>query len=205
MATLMSDNVSASRWLDNKAVTVMYTGYSPLEMSKVKRKQKDGTSKEFDCPAAIAAYNRFMGGVDLGDQLRGYYRYRIKSKKFYKYIFYFFFGVAVTNAFILYRGNPRSRLSMKQFQELLAHQLIGDYCSRRRPGRVSHPIRPLPLRHFPAKVPSTTGRKRGRCSLCQESHKRSDTQWFCNECGVWLCHQGTAGDCFLRWHQRLLQ
>lgn len=204
MVTRQSDNIGATTWMDNKAVTIMYTGYSPLDKTEVQRKQKDGTRKEFDCPAALAAYNKFMGAVDLGDQLRGYHAYKLKSRKVYKYIYNFFMGVCVTDAFIMYRGNPRSRLSMKRFQEILAQQLIGDYCSRRRPGRVSRPIQPLPIRHFPMKRSSTTsGRKRGRCALCQERHHRSDTQWFCNECGVWLCHQGTTGDCFLKWHQRI--
>lgn len=202
IVTRQSDNVSASVWLDNKQVTVMYTGYSPLAMSKANRRQRDGTRKEFDCPAAMAAYNQYMGAVDLGDQLRGYYAFRLKTWKFYKYIYNFYVGVTVTNTYIIFRGNPRSRLTKKRFQELLATELIGDYCSRRRAGRVSRPLRPLPLRHFPTKVPSLNSeRKRGRCARCKESNRRSDTQWFCNDCGVWLCHQGTTTDCFLLWHR----
>ena len=182
----------------------MYTGFSPLSDSTVLRRQRDGSRPSFPCPAAVAAYNKYMGGVDRGDQLRGYYAYRMKSRKFYKYIFNFLLGVSLTNAFILYRiSHPQSKMKMKQFQKTLATQLIGEYCSRRRGGRVSYPIQPLPLRHFPIK-PSTSssGRKRGRCSLCRErNHLRRDTQWFCNDCGVWLCHPGTSDDCFLQWHR----
>ena len=32
------------------------------------------TREEVPCPESIISYNRFMGGVDRGDQLRGYYR-----------------------------------------------------------------------------------------------------------------------------------
>ena len=42
-----------------------------------------------------------MGGVDRGDQLRGYYSCRSKSRKFYKYIFYFLLDTTITNAYIL--------------------------------------------------------------------------------------------------------
>ena len=60
-------------------------------------KQLGGT---VPCPASIIAYNKFMGGVDCGDQLRGYYRCRSKSGKFYKCIFFFLFDVTITNTCI---------------------------------------------------------------------------------------------------------
>ncbi len=200
---MQSDNVGASAWMDNKSFTVMYTGFDPAEHCMVLRRLRDGTRVPFPCPAACTAYNQYMGGVDWGDQLRGYYACKMKSRKFYKYISHFLVGVSLTNAFILHRmSHPSQKLTLKKFQEILAMELIGD---RRRAGRVSHPIQPLPLRHFPTKVPSSNSeRKRGRCSLCREKNRRVDTQWFCLECGVWLCHQGTASDCFLLWHRRRL-
>ena len=189
--------------MDRKLVTVMYTGYDPKEHTTVLRTQKNRSRASFPCPAATADYNRFMGAVDLGDQMRGYYATKMKSRKFYKYLFNFLVGVALTNASILFRElHQDGKYTLKMFHEQLAKELIGDYCSRRRAGRVSRPIQPLPLLHFPTKVPSVgTERKRGRCSLCP---KRKDTQWFCVECGVWLCHPGTASDCFLLWHKRRL-
>ena len=180
----------------------MYTGFNPLGQSTVLRRKKDGTRVSVTCPTAIEAYNKFMGGVDHGDQLRGYYHRKFKSRKFYKYIFYFLLEVSVTNAFILYReSHPHSKIAIL---ELLGLQLIGEYCGRRRAGRIGHQIVPLPLRHFPTKVPCNNfERKRGRCSLCKEKHKHNDTQWYCKECGVWLCHPGTTEDCFLLWHKRM--
>lgn len=205
MMTVQSDNIGASAWLDNKVVMVMYSGFNPLATSTVLRKQKNGSRLSFPCPLAIDSYNKYMGGVDRGDQLRGYYASKIKSRKYYKYISNFLVGVSLVNAFILFRiGHPGSKTDLKDFQELLAKQLIGDYCSKRRPGRVGHRIAPLSLQHYPSKIPSDH-RKRGRCSLCQEKHKRRDTQWFCRECEVWLCHPGTDDDCFLLWHRRRVQ
>jgi len=139
-----------------------------------------------------------MGGGDRGDQLRGYYKCRVKSRKFYKYIFYLL-DVAVTNAFVLHQGwSPRPRphsavKTIKTFRLPLAHELIGEYCSRRHGGRVGSSVIPLPLRHYPVKIPPTNPnqRKRGRCAHCDSvCHKRTDTQWFCRECDVWLCHTG---------------
>ena len=199
--TVQADNIGASAWMDNKVVTVMYTGHNPAEHTSVLRRQKDGTRSSFPCPVALSEYNQHMGGVDRGDQLRGYYMTKMKSRKFYKYIYNFLVGVTITNAFILFRSSHS--MSLKKFHEVLAKELIGDYCSRHRAGRGSHPIHSLPIRHFPMKNES---RKRKKCQLCDdEGRGRHDTMWFCNECDTYLCHPGTADDCFLLWHKKILQ
>ena len=105
---------------------------------------------------SIINYNMFMGGVDHGDQLQGYYKCSVKTRKWYKYLFYFLFDVLVTNAYILYNHystNSEYKI-IKDFRMKLANDLIGDYCTRNSPGRVSSSLRLLPLLHFPLK--STT-------------------------------------------------
>ncbi len=140
-----------------------------------------------------------MGGVDRGDQLRGYYHVRMKCRKVYKYIYNFLFDVAITNGFIVYHyGHPSSKLKIKDFRCQLANELISNYCSRATVG-YGKPKKLL-MAHFPY---MSEQRKRGRCSLCREKKKRSDTIWACRECGVWLCHPGTADDCFAKWHFRM--
>ena len=71
-------------WKDRKLVYVMSTNSSPTETTLVKRRTKDGSVDDVVCPESIAKYNRFMGGVDMGDQMRGYYHVRLKCRKFYK-------------------------------------------------------------------------------------------------------------------------
>lgn len=185
----------------------MYTGFDPNKHSTVLRKKKDGTRVPVPCPEAMVAYNMYMGGVDQGDQARQYYHVRMKCRKFYKYVANFLLDTAITNAFILYReGHPGTKLKVLKFREVLAKQLIGDYISRRRAGRGGHLVKPLSLQHFPTKIPSAKNpakNRRGKCSLCAEKKKRTDTHWFCRECNVWLCHQGTSEDCYLAWHRRL--
>ena len=115
----------------------------------------------------------------------------------------FLFGVAVTNSFIFFRlKNPGQKTSIKSFRENLILQLIGDYCSRQKFGRCGGQYLPqLAIQQFPRK-PATNNseRKRGKCSVCLQKNKRSDTQWYCGECKVWLCHTGMRDDCFLRFH-----
>ena len=205
-ATVQWSMVAASAWQDRKIVTVMSTNTQPDASGSVLRRQRDGSRIQVPCPQSIIAYNQHMGGVDRGDQLRGYYTCRTKSRKFYKYIFYFFYDVTVTNCYVLYKEfapNP-TLTNLKDFRVQLAKEIIGDYCSRRRPGRHSSLLAPLSLQHFPVKCsPETPGqRKRGRCARCTSKYKRCDSQWFCRECGVWLCHSGDPQtDCFLQWHK----
>ena len=122
-------------------------------------------------------YNMFMGGVDRGDQLRGYYHCRTKCRKFYKYIFYFLFDAAITNAFILQKHfcrNPPHK-TILEFRLQLAKELIGNYCSGLRPGCGASVVRslPLPLSHhhsheWPQPVSQTQERQMFLLSRHQE-------------------------------------
>lgn len=198
-----------SAWLDNKVVTVLSTTSQPVATGTVLRRQKDGRRTPVLCPDSIIAYNQHMGGVDRGDQLRGYYSCRSKSRKFYKYIFYFLLDVAITNAFVLYKHYhhqpAKCLLAVKDFRVLLAKQLIGSYSSRRTPGRKGEISRRLPITHFPFNENRQhPTRKRGRCAFCTKRSKRTDSSWKCKECDVWLCHSGdTNTDCFYLWHTDL--
>ena len=166
--TVQSDNVTASAWLDRKVVNTMATGCDGTETGVVLRTQKDGSRLEVSCPRSCVEYNKYMGGVDRGDQLRGYYQYHLKNRKFYKYIANFFFHVAITKSFILYSIKHPSTISLKTFHEKVALQLIGNYCSRQRVGRGGDLHLPqLPIQHFPRKKPTTgNGTKCGHCSMC---------------------------------------
>ena len=188
----------------------MYTGVDPTSTGSVLRRKKDGTRASVPAPAACIEYNKYMGGVDRGDQLRGYHQGHFKSRKFYKYIVRFYFGVCVTNSFILLKmTHPQlKKMNIRSFREVLARQLIGEYCSRKRPGRSGGRLtKTLPLAHFPTKIPQEPCKKRrprNQCVICKKKEVRSDTTWYCKECGVWLCHQGNASDCFIHWHRRIL-
>ena len=120
----------------------MATNCQPDDTGTVLRGTQDGSRIPVPCPQSIILYNTYMGGVDRGDQLRGYYRCHTRSRKFYKYIFYFLLDVAITNNNHTSKG---SKMTIKDFWLELASELIGDYCSHRRRGRTSSSsIHPLP-------------------------------------------------------------
>ena len=142
-------------------------------------------------------YNMHMGGVDIGDQYRGYYQVRTKSRKFYRYIFWFLLEICILNAFILFHYTPRAEKSQSylSYRVALAEALIAGYCSRKRPGRPpsSHipPSKRMSAIHFPAKT------TKGKCGLCKESC----TVWHCSQCDKRLCHTRVKEtDCYLKYH-----
>ncbi len=121
------------------------------------------------------------------------------------YNYYFLFDVAITNSYILHKNFTSNTIrNVKQFRLQLAKELIGTYCSRKTSGRSCGLPRTLALQHFPLRIcpqPSAKRCKRGRCGYCSQLHKSS---WMCQECGVWLCHDGNnETDCFYLWHKSL--
>ena len=193
-------NLVATAWKDNKVVNIASTLANPDEYTTVNRQQKDGTQLAVRCPMCVALYNKYMGGVDLGDQLRGSYHVRLKNKKNYKYVFWYLFDVAITNAFILHSFDvSSSQLDHKSFRLTLAEQLIGDYMSRKKPGRPRK--RPRPTPHLP------THSKSRRCVYCRDMRSpacRKESVWVCTACEghPQLCLTGRedGSDCFRLWH-----
>ena len=76
----------ASVWMDNKPVTMLSTVAQADVTHIAHRKQKDGTRAPVQCTDTVMLYNKYMSGVDKGDQLRQYYRVRMRCYKNYKYL-----------------------------------------------------------------------------------------------------------------------
>ena len=95
------DSLTAVVWQDKRPVHVLSTLSQPGDTETVTHRQRDGSTAEVSCPSALLTYTKYMGGVDLGDQLHKYYSVRLKCNKNYKYFFWFIFDVSITNAFIL--------------------------------------------------------------------------------------------------------
>ncbi len=118
-----------------------------------------------------------------------------------EYIFWFHFEVGVANAYILLKNYTNAcPKNYKEFRLTLAKELIGNYYSRKRPGRGLATPHTLPIWHFPVKE------KKNRCWYCahvRHPSRRRETRWFCRDCQVYLCHTGLTdgSDCFLMHHK----
>ena len=80
-----SNRLAVSLWQDNRPVVIVSTNCDPSQTTTV-RHDNNGTSNSIPCPMSVYLYNKYMGGLDHNDQLRGYYNVRLKG--FYKYIFF---------------------------------------------------------------------------------------------------------------------
>ena len=195
-------NMAAVTWQDTKPITCASTNIDPELMTLAKRKKKDGATMTIPCPQSIAQYNQKMGGVDRNDQLRGYYGIKIKSHKFYKYLFFGSLDIAITNCYVLSRFLPDLKTkSLKDFRMALAKELIGEYNSRKRKGRR---VANTPTKRFcPSHFPTKADHRRNKCHYCAcYLHKRGETAWECTDCNVYLCHTGSSDDCFCIYHTK---
>ena len=206
-------NIAAVRWYDNRAVTMLSTTtcLDPIQTTKRwDKKQK----KELDVPmpAVIRDYNQHMGGVDLLDSFLAKYRFRIKSRRWYIYLFWHMLSVGLVNAWLMHRRDhkllnlPKNELlPQRKFQSYVASALVLVNASKKRSLPASSPL-PLSKRqitnlpcigirkdkvsHWPTKA-----EKRGRCRLCEVNA----TTTMCSKCGVRLCFVDDR-NCFMNFH-----
>jgi len=88
MAVVDGIEMSAVRWHDNRAVTLLSTYAGSDSVSEVTRwNNKAKTHEKVSCPNIVNVYNKHMGGVDLIDSLIGLYRVKIRSRKWYHRLF----------------------------------------------------------------------------------------------------------------------
>ena len=97
------------KWKDKRDVSVLTTKHSD-EMQPVSRK---GGLEFVNKPMCVIEYNKYMGGVDLKDQLlETFLLERKRQKAWYKKLFNHLVNTAVLNAYILYckAGNKKDHL-----------------------------------------------------------------------------------------------
>jgi hypothetical protein len=148
-----------------------------------------------------------MGGVDVSDQKREYYRVGRSSEKWRKFIFHFVINVCVVNSFILYDLNNRPPLTAHGNRQLtfrlnLVQQLIRKYTSREHTGRK----RSLPIGTASPKLFHSLVKILGRakvCALCMQMKRKAasgrgkQTTFKYKQCDLPLCW----AECFLKYHQ----
>lgn len=176
------NNVIATTWKDKKLVHFISTESNPVGNETVNRKQRDGTIVQVPTVPVVKTYNKSMGGVDLHDQLRGYYALGTKSRKWWRYLFCFCIDLSIVNAFILEQKaiNHRSRTQLK-FRVELAKNLIGDFTSRGRTASSGQ----TEAGHWPITF------DKGRCKRCLKRKKTTFCRMGCQRCNKRVCL-----DCF---------
>uniref|UniRef100_A0A8C5BAP3 PiggyBac transposable element-derived protein domain-containing protein n=1 Tax=Gadus morhua TaxID=8049 RepID=A0A8C5BAP3_GADMO len=168
------DDLTFCVWQDTKTVMVLSNFHDPTEHGSVRRRVGGQRQTDVRAPACLADYQKHMKGVDLLDQMVGYYQIHHRSTKWWRRLFFYLIGVVAYNAFVAARsvGGPAwkyRRTGYKDWLEDLAQELIV----------------PVTARSAPSLRPTTpTGASAGH-DLAQINSKRKT----CKECS--LKHSGT--------------
>lgn len=103
-----SIDVAIVRWYDNRAVTLVSNYVSTEPVASVKRWDKK-TKQYIDIPRPhiVAVYNSYMGGTDVHNYLVSLYKFHLKSRRWYLYIFYHTLMISTVNAFNLHRRDAQ--------------------------------------------------------------------------------------------------
>ncbi|XP_030830359.1 piggyBac transposable element-derived protein 2-like [Strongylocentrotus purpuratus] len=207
-----SVGVVAIKWYDNKPVTLLSTFVGVDPTDSVRRWDKAKKEHvQVSRPSIVKEYNKFMGGVDLHDSLTALYKYPVRSKRWYIYIWYHTLTMVVVNAWLLYRRHCGqlgcSHLPLRKFQASAASCLTSaGKRARGRPSNTATLPSPAPVKwkkspandigkdgvdHLPLWVV-----KRQRCKHCQGGFL-SFVQ--CTKCDVHLCLNKDR-NCFAPYH-----
>ena len=202
---IVSPGVQCFMWMDKKVVPFINTICNPSSLTTVKRKKKDGSTVNVSCPLSVQLYNKYMGGVDMADQLRKAYSCRRRSRKWWLPLFYFMVDISVVNSYILHRDTPHaSKLTIKEFILELATELMSCDSIRKRPaGVLPQPSLDAPPsarfceRHFPSR-----SENKRQCRICSKDGIRRRVVYCCLDCDpkgpVFLC----AEPCFRLFHTK---
>ena len=98
--------------------------------------KKNGRNIDIQKPRVSDVYTANMGGVDRTDHFQSYYTVGRQSRKWYRYIFWFLFNVAVCNGYVLecehWRRNRQWKQPRAAFRLELGKRLINNYSYRKR-------------------------------------------------------------------------
>uniref|UniRef100_A0A673C3E2 PiggyBac transposable element-derived protein domain-containing protein n=1 Tax=Sphaeramia orbicularis TaxID=375764 RepID=A0A673C3E2_9TELE len=188
------------KWHDNRSVTLISSHAAVEPQDKARRWSKQEKAfLDVNQPHVVKEYNTFMGGVDLNDGCIARYKYNMRSRRWYIYLFWHSIMLALVNAWLTYRRDCKllgeRPLNQRRFQAEVATSLILIQAKRGRPSldsnttpqpatpkrvrvRVPNDVRLDQVAHWPVKCA-----KRGRCTVC----KQNATTTLCQKCDVRLC------------------
>ena len=217
----------ATVWKDKRLVYYLSSTHAPEHAegevaATTKRRMKDGREVTLDCPPTVAAYAKYMNGVDRLDQMTRQNKSK-KAMKWYRRIETKLMEVSIYNAYVIEDAVKPHKVGGKvvrdflQFKLDLAHQLIGDLytpnedkAGGRRRSETSENLTRLDRKdHWPV---GGIG-KEHRCVVCEERrvtysrrnpdednpNPRRKTTMKCEKCQVYLCCNNKT-NCFKTYH-----
>ena len=117
--------VTLCQWNDNQPVCVVSNHESVDPTIPVRRwSSATGNAVSIAQPWMIKSYNKHMGGVDLLDRFLSDYRLRLRSKKWWWYLFANFLNMSVVAAWRLHK-ELKEKMSHLEFCREIFQTLFG--------------------------------------------------------------------------------
>lgn len=144
----------------------------------------------------VDEYQQHMKGVDLCDQMLGYYLLNHRSRKWWRRLFHHLQIACAYNAYVLAKDcNPEKvRHEWPQFQDFLedlAEGLIGSFSTQRAP-----PLQPVPFPGNRHVIKNTHFEKKKSCQECRAKANPGErvtaTKQGCVSCNMAVCKNCVA-------------
>ena len=96
-------NVLVAAWTDKKTFRVVSTLHEATMVGALGRSRGQAVQVWEEKPLCVREYNAHMGGVDKLDQMISYYPLTRKTCKWTKKMVFYWFEIAIHNAFVIYK------------------------------------------------------------------------------------------------------
>lgn len=202
-------------WLDKRPVYLLSTIHPPSTdvPTTILRREGRGERQPLPCPPAQVDYQKFMGVVNLADQMLKSFSVVRKSRKAWKKLFAYGLEVCLLNSFIIMRkAKPACKQEFLRFRVNIAQQLIAGQSFRARIGRrISQPLSEVDALRLNGQFhPLEFTDSRLDCVVCAKvvqaqglhRYERSKSGVKCTVCNVALC-VNKQRSCWNMWHTRV--
>jgi len=215
--------MTAVVWYDKRPIYFLTTFHDPTVTTSVNRKNKDGSIVSVTCPRLVVEYNKYMGGVDLNDQVSKLFKprkhYRWPRRMLMKIIMWTCYNAYLAHGHLVpHKLSGRQPYTFTKFLQECVTGLIGEFTSvaitqRRTDSRETTRLTDVGV-HFPERAPDATGNN--RCRVCREKHNRfclsnpnvrnnphhvTKTRMWCSACKEFLCVREEYS-CFRDYHTK---
>lgn len=202
--TFQKNRVTLTIWQDKRTVSILSTNINTGQVVIKERVERGNRRTTLERPEVVHVYNEGMGGVDLSDQHRSYYRVGHRSVKWWKSIAFNLISAIIANSWILYKLANKSKLKSKQlsqleFRKALVKALLKKKELEVRPDAASNVDFTNPMEHYKTVVTLPHPRV---CVQCKRMNRRTlqgkprKSSSFCEACSVCLCRT----QCFFEYH-----
>ena len=106
------DELTFCVWQDTKAVCVLSNFHDPQAVGVVNRRLGLNVQRLVEVPKMLDDYQKNMKGVDIFNQMTGYYLLNHRSKKWWRRIFFYLMEMSVYNAYVIARNSNPDKVNV---------------------------------------------------------------------------------------------